>query len=227
MSDRHVVVYIATNPRQAHLLRIVLAEAGIDSFVSNETLNAVHFAGGDWMVRAAGGPGFLPTSPTVVVHENNAVRAREILLAAEKQLQQRQPAPELVAPEAESGEEASWPLCPHCARPRLATCPVCKTSGADFPAAFFPEQEPGLEDASRLVICPTCDEAFAPRYPARCEWCGHRFADGYELPPRSTPTTITMWAVVAEQLTARAITLIAAIFLLGMALVGWFAYVLR
>ncbi len=162
MSDRHVVVYIAADPQQAHMLRNLLAESGIDSFVSNETLNSVHFAPGDWMVRAAGGPGFLPMAPKVVVHEDDAEEAREIVLSAEKQMLAGAPAPELIALEAESGEEQAWPMCPHCARPRLATCPVCKTSGVDFAAAFLPEQLNADEDAPAMVLCPTCDEAFAP-----------------------------------------------------------------
>ncbi len=227
MSDQHVVVYIATDPHQAHLLRNLLEEAGISSFVSNETLNSVHFANADWLVRAAGGPGFLPTAPKLVVHENDAEEAREILLAAEKLILHGQPAPELVTLESENGEE-SWPLCPHCARPRLATCPVCKTSGTDFVAAFLPENEPDAEGAkSTMVICPTCDEVFAPRHPARCEWCGHRFADGYELPVRVASTRTSMQTILAEQLNARSIFLLLAITGGGIALVAWFAYVLR
>lgn len=227
MSDRHVVVYSAADPQQAHLLRNLLAEAGINSFVSNETLNSVHFAAGDWMVRAAGGPGFLPMAPKVVVHEDDAEEARELLLKAEKLLLHGQPSPDLVALESESGEE-SWPLCPHCARPRLATCPICKTSGTDFSAAFLPEgSTPAGSTQTQLVICPTCDEVFTPRHPARCEWCGHRFADGEELPAPVSRTTTSMQAILAEQVNAKSLVLLAAIACGGLALVAWFAYVLR
>ena len=36
--------------------------------------------------------------------------------------------------------------------------------------------------SSPLLICPTCDEPFHPRYLRRCEWCGHEFPDGVENP---------------------------------------------
>jgi Putative prokaryotic signal transducing protein len=101
---------------------------------------------------------------------------------------------------------AEWPVCPHCGRPRHTSCPICETAGTKFPTAFMPDGEQDDEPATTgeegpqpsplpegegiaadrerlLVVCPTCDEVFEPRFPARCEWCGHRFRDGYELPP--------------------------------------------
>lgn len=226
MNDRQVVVYIARDPHRAHLLRNLLAEAGIQSFISNETLNSVHFEGGDLLVRAAGGPGFLPTAPKLVVQADDADEAREILLTAEKLLEHGQPAPELVALESETGEE-SWPLCPHCGRARLATCPVCKTSGTDFVAAFLPDDEANEEAAARSVICSTCDEVFTPRHPARCEWCEHRFADGYEPVPRETGATISAFTILAEQVNAKSLAVLAVLVAGGTAIVAWFAYVLR
>jgi hypothetical protein len=40
-----------------------------------------------------------------------------------------------------------------------------------------------------ILLCPTCDEPFAPQYLRRCEWCGHEFPDGVEMdfPPRESP----------------------------------------
>ena len=32
-----------------------------------------------------------------------------------------------------------------------------------------------------------CDEPFVPAYPRRCEWCGHTFADGYEVDVVAAP----------------------------------------
>ncbi|MBI3839763.1 MAG: DUF2007 domain-containing protein [Planctomycetia bacterium] len=84
---------------------------------------------------------------------------------------------------------AEWPVCPRCGRSRHTSCPVCETAGTKFPPAFMPDCENDGEVATDrdreklLVVCPTCDEVFEPRFPARCEWCGHRFRDGYELPP--------------------------------------------
>ena len=226
MSDRHRAIYVAANAHQAHLLRNLLADAGIASFVSNDTLNGVHFAAGDWMVRAAGGPGFAPTAPRIVVHEDDAEDAREILLEAEATLAGAEAAPELVSLLDETGEESSWPMCPHCARPRLATCPVCETSGTDFAEAFLLEQadEATEEEPRRMVLCPTCDEPFAPRFPARCEWCGHRFRDGYEMPearPLTTPPQIF------TELNGRVVVLLVGLTVVLGSMFGWFYWLLE
>ncbi len=203
------------------MLRNLLAEAGIASFVTNDTL--VDPAG--WAARAAGGPGFVPTLPTIVVHEEDAEEARELLLEAESALGGGAMASELTQLVDETGEESHWPLCPHCSRPRLATCPVCKTSGTDFTEAFLPEEEEQEGPADRrLVICPTCDEVFAPKYPARCEWCGHRFGDGYE--PRA-PQPLVTTPDVLQEFNGRAATLIIAMAALAAGILGWFYYVLR
>jgi hypothetical protein len=82
---------------------------------------------------------------------------------------------------------APWPTCPDCSRRRLTSCPVCETAGTGFPRAFMPERrdEGGVSSPENLfVLCTICDEPFVPEFPAHCEWCGHRFADGRELPPR-------------------------------------------
>ncbi|MGD9721770.1 MAG: hypothetical protein AB7O59_05220 [Pirellulales bacterium] len=79
---------------------------------------------------------------------------------------------------------------------------MCEQSGTGFDEAFFPggmppavatdtrdtgEEDAEAESADRtstlFVLCPTCDEPFEPEFPRRCEWCGHTFADGRELPP--------------------------------------------
>jgi hypothetical protein len=220
VSDQHRAIYIAANVQQAHLLRNLLAEAGIDSFVSNETLNGVHFAPSDWLIRAAGSSGFAPTAPKLVVHEDDAEEAREILLEAESALLAGGTAPELVQLEVETGEEQAWPLCPHCARPRLATCPVCETSGTDFPPAFLPDDA----ESDGAVLCTICDEPFTPRFPARCEWCGHQFADGYEQ-KRSEPLVTT--PRILEEMNSRAAIVLVGMLAISAAVLGWFWYVLR
>jgi hypothetical protein len=220
VSDRHRAIYIAATVQQAHLMRNLLAEAGIDSFVSNETLNGVHFAPGDWLIRAAGGPGFAPTAPKLVVHEDDAEEAREILLEAESTLLAGGTAPELVQLETETGEEKAWPICPHCARPRLATCPVCETSGTEFPPAFLPE---GAE-SDGAVLCTICDEPFTPRFPARCEWCGHRFADGFE--PKPAEPLVTKPRIL-DEMNSRSATVLLGMLAISAGVLGWFWYVLR
>lgn len=54
------------------------------------------------------------------------------------------------------------------------------------------EDEPGDTglQPTALLICPTCDEPFEARYLRRCEWCGHDFGEGLEVPPQSPVTPI-------------------------------------
>ncbi len=106
-----------------------------------------------------------------------------------------------LAPDDDESEEphgepkvVNWPMCPHCRRPRQTSCPICQTAGNQFPEAFLPDREPAAsedanESARLYVLCPTCDEPFAPEFLARCEWCGHQFRDGRETPPPSPLTS--------------------------------------
>ena len=228
MSSTQRVIYIATNPQQAHLLRNLLAEHDIQAYVINDTLNSVHFEPTDWLVRAAGAPGFLPTAPRVVVDEADAERAREIALQVERDLRDGTVSSELALLEEEMPEDDDWPKCPSCSRPRLTACPVCQTAATHFPAAFMPEGgAPRGEPAhgERLVICPTCDEAFAPKFPARCEWCGYRFADGVE--PPTMHLLVTPPVLRASELNLRIAGLLLGLAAVIAAVAGWFYYVLR
>ena len=115
-----------------------------------------------------------------------------------------------------------WPRCPSCSRPRHTACPVCQTAGSDFLPAFDP-LGPGTDDEDQqhsLVICPTCDEPFRPVYLKRCEWCGHRFADGRDLPP--APLLTSPFA----EMNGRAwIVLVGVLLTIGalVGLLGWIA----
>ncbi len=196
MANSHVVIYVAASVEQAHILKNALSEQGIFAYVTNE---ALQIAGGEL-------PHGSPTAARVVVDENDAEDAREIALAFDRASQE--PALTDEDEEALDAEEASrWPCCPHCGRPRHTSCPVCETASNSFPLAFMPEEaeedgdEPDGAPQSLLVICPTCDEPFAPEFLARCEWCGHRFRDGSEL-PAPVPSTVSeagyrVWLVLA------------------------------
>jgi Putative prokaryotic signal transducing protein len=226
MSTTHQVIYIAEHPSQAHLLRNLLAEHDIEAFVINDTLNSVHFQPSDWLVRAAGGPGFLPTAPRVLVDEADAERARAIAMQVDADLRSGTMSADLAQLDEEAGDDDDWPKCPHCSRPRLCTCPVCRTSAAHFPEAFMPDREAGgAAGDERLVICPTCDEAFAPRFPARCEWCGYRFADGIE--PAATNLYVTPPVFRVTEWNGRAMIVVAGMLGAIGAVAGWFYYVLR
>ena len=67
----------------------------------------------------------------------------------------------------------------------------CSATGCT-PAGAAGDSEVAEELPAGMLLCTTCDEPFAPEYARRCEWCGHEFADGYDVdPPRTTPETIT------------------------------------
>jgi hypothetical protein len=168
-------------------------------------------------------------SPTVVVPEELADAALAIVRDAEESIAEGSPSPELARLEAEAGEDGAWPACPSCGRARLAACPVCETAGTDFPEAFMPEAVLDAEEDQKggkrlLVICPTCDEPFVPEFPARCEWCGYRFRNGYEPPPIDTSA---MPAFLSGDVSLRLAMAALGIVLVMAAVLAWFYYVLR
>jgi hypothetical protein len=60
--------------------------------------------------------------------------------------------------------------------------PDSSDSDSSTSDAAPPGAEEGTDMADRMVICPTCDEPFQPEHSKRCEWCGHEFPDGVEMP---------------------------------------------
>ena len=52
-----------------------------------------------------------------------------------------------------------------------------------------------------MFVCPTCDEAFTPRFFRRCRQCGHDFGSGPDIEPADEPTNyrvvFAMLAVIA------------------------------
>lgn len=122
---------------------------------------------------------------------------------------------------------ADWPLCPRCRTPRQTACPTCKVPGTDFPLAelnpaaeFLPvlmdrdatvadndgqeaAEPPDAPSAATddgpgvMLICPTCDEAFSPRFYRWCENCGHDFGSGREdEPPEESDTNYRVVAAI-------------------------------
>lgn len=230
MTDKHRVIYVAASVGQAYVLKNLLADNGIAAYVTNDTLNAVHFAAGDFLIRLAGAPGLYDTAPSVVVLEKDADNARRIALAADANLQAKTRSPELEELERAAGDDAEWPDCPYCRRPRLASCPVCETAGTHFDEAFLPEGaadgQPASEGDRReplMVICPTCDEPFAPQFPPRCEWCGHRFAGLPEPPPAEAQAA----PPAAWEFNGRVVMVVAGLVAATAALLGWFYYILH
>jgi ribosomal protein L37AE/L43A len=206
MPQEFPTIYRAKNLQEAYLLKDVLEEEGIHATVSNEILqggSGVDIVG--W-----------PTLPQLLVSENDAARAREIVMKFDDSSSvgltphDRQPV------DIENEVVDEWPCCPECGEPRSTRCTFCGTSGIDFPpadanAGDLPEMPSDrAEDASHcncghggcgnhggdceeespeevslppLVICPTCDEPFQPRYARRCQNCGYEFSDGVDWTP--------------------------------------------
>jgi hypothetical protein len=120
-----------------------------------------------------------------------------------------------------------WPRCPRCGAPRETACPTCNVPRADFPLAelnpaaeFLPvlmdrdalaadddgqgaAEPPDAPSAATgdgpgvMLICPTCDEAFSPRFYRWCENCGHDFGSGREdEPPEESDTNYRVVAAI-------------------------------
>jgi hypothetical protein len=102
-----------------------------------------------------------------------------------------------------SQPELTIPSCPECERSRQTRCPICRTAGSDFDTADLefsgtvdvhqlsaPDEETGDEETgdvdaipvAPMLMCGTCDEPFEPNYARLCEWCGHDYGDGFEMP---------------------------------------------
>jgi hypothetical protein len=141
MSEKQVVVYTARNKQQAHLLKNLLEESGIEAVVSGDVLSD------GTGVDAVG----WATAARVVVAEEDAAAARG--LAEEFDRRGAEPTGPLEFPEPEPDELTEWPTCPECGARRTTTCPVCHTPGTDFPEAdphfaALPELEEGAQPVS-------------------------------------------------------------------------------
>lgn len=229
--DEPKVAYIAASLEQAHIIRNVLEERGIRAVITNE---ALQFGVGELPMGYA-------SAPRVVVAREDFDRARQIIegfdpsMSHEDQDADGVPDDEYQLEldgdsddeydfddeEIEEPRHASrWPRCPSCGRPRHTSCPSCGTAGSNFAPAYSPDDtfDEDTRDAHPSVECGICDEVFAAQFPARCEWCGHRFADAREMvtpPPQA----------IEEQMNTRAWVLLAGLLSLGAALLGWAWYI--
>ncbi|MCL4207778.1 MAG: hypothetical protein KJ000_35280 [Pirellulaceae bacterium] len=141
--------------------------------------------------------------------------------------------------DSESGRPrwAQWPVCPDCGRRRQTRCPTCDLGGDDFSMAevYFasprratprcsacsPLESCGSppeegDDSTVLLMCPDCEEAFAPEFYRLCQHCGHDFGAGL-----LTETT------EADQVTDRALHVLAGLIALVAALLVYFWFVTR
>ncbi len=242
MAGNQTIVFRAKTSQDAHLLRNLLAEAGITAMVTNDVLE-----GGSGVDMVG-----WPTLAQVVVDEEDAQRARQFAVDFDRGLY-RQVSDS--TPEDPSIEPTAtidvWPRCPECDAMRITRCKICGTTGTDFqpvdmgfdwipgtdamakssacscgpegcPSGKTPAEEPDpvMEDNAKplsMLMCPTCDEPFVPEYPRVCEWCGHEFPDGFE------PELL----VKPQRIGGRAILVMAGLLTVAFVIMGYFALLLR
>jgi hypothetical protein len=191
-NEKLVSVYTASTPGQADIARLALEEAGIRAALTNDLLQGVH--------------GFATVGahalPNVLVAESDVAAAKEVLAALTPDsgfLTWNRKSMRGTAGGENAGEVRAidaWPLCPRCQKPRMTVCPICSTSGNNFPRADenFDQEESvqvvqienadaaaPLPEQRLAVICTTCDEPWLARFLRRCEWCGHDFGAGLKL----------------------------------------------
>jgi hypothetical protein len=202
MEDQPTVIYVAGSLEQAHMLKNLLADEGIRAVITNETLSkgtGVDYVG--WQ-----------TLPRVMVDAKDAAAARQIALKHDRR------AVEMAGGESPDDSTAveghlvpeAWPRCPGCGSPRITYCPVCKTTGIDFPETDdeyvwgMGLDEPAEERTSSCGSCGACgrhgpptdggvddesvdeatadDETASPRLVLTCPTCSEPFVP--EFPRR-------------------------------------------
>ena len=226
-NEKLVSVYTASTPGRADIARLALEEAGIRAAITNDSLQGVF--------------GFATVGahalPNVFVAEHDVEAALEVLatltpddgfMTFDLKSMRGQEGGE-TAPESHAID--AWPLCPQCQKARVTVCPICSTSGTNFPRAYenFDQDEvtqvlqvENAEGAApppeqRLaLICTTCDEPWLARFLRRCEWCGHDFGVGlkvdYVPPVREAAEPVNPRAVLLVFVMAAALTAIFAWF---------------
>ena len=125
-------------------------------------------------------------------------------------------------------EDFTWPHCPNCNQRRQTRCPVCHVAGVSFPLGdFVVEAAPLLSPSTSgkgsepsgtdWLICTCCDEPFQPRYYRYCHHCEHDFGSGI---------VVSLQASNFDELTGRALAVLAAIFVFAVLTVAYLTWVL-
>ena len=169
MSAKPVVIYRATDPHHAHLLRNILADYDIIANVS-----------GDALLNAVGEVAHSREGFPVVVTANDADLAHHIADAFQRHVLQANETDDEIA-DLLTPPWQDWPVCPRCKARQTTVCPLCGEHGDDFSLAEWQGRTAGSETPSDiLLVCPTCDEVFKPQFYRDCPWCGHHFGTGLE-----------------------------------------------
>ncbi len=221
LADNPVVVYRAASAQQAYLLKSLLEEQGIETFVVNDMLQA---AGGDLPL------GWV-SLPQLLVGEHDVEKALQAIgnfeatIAHSDSTSATQKSAELghqydEHPAGTSVIEA-WPTCRKCGERRQVTCDYCGTSGNNFRLVDESTDE-GDDERAPLLLCHTCDEQFAAKYYPRCHLCGYLFE------PSATDASADDPATRARDLgvESRVLLVIVASIAILSGLIGYFCYVL-
>jgi hypothetical protein len=182
MSGEPTVIYSAASTQQAYLLKGLLEERGIATWVVND---AMQMAGGElplgWTAAAK-----------VVVGQSDADEARRLAEEFDRRTAEG-PASDDPAIEPDAKEWADWPVCPACGERRAARCPVCESSANDFPLADL-QQTP--EGDRVLLVCSACDDHFLPQWYRLCARCGHDYGSGVEIVTEQSPANMDFRSVL-------------------------------
>jgi len=116
-----------------------------------------------------------------------------------------------------------WPVCPNCDSLRR----ICETSGTTFPLAEWIPAAPLIQlggvdgedeviGTTLMLMCTTCDEAFAPNFYERCEHCGYDFESGVAI---ETPEP--------EEVNVRMLVVLVVLVVVTVGLMLFFGFVLK
>jgi len=77
-----------------------------------------------------------------------------------------------------------------------------------------------------LLLCPTCDEPFAPRYLRRCEWCGHEFAEDADALEAPVPQEFLRSDEPRETINTRILLALGVLLVLVVGIIAYVALIL-
>jgi hypothetical protein len=243
MSHDQTVIYTAGSSQQAHFLKNLLEEAGIKAFVANELLE--RGSGVDAVGWATAARVLVPREDARRAREIALEFERRTAAAADTAGEEPPPAaPAGVpedwprCPECNARRSTRCPVCetagtdfpaadmgfvwiPGTEDAAQAVSCGCGPGGctpADKPGEVPAADGPEAELPAALLMCPTCDEPFEPEYPRLCEWCGHEFADGFEVELPAAPV---------EQINSRMIAVVVGLLVLAAAMVAYLLLIIR
>jgi hypothetical protein len=208
MFTEQKVIYVARTVQDAYMLRNLLAEERIQAVVINEVLeggSGVDIVGWPTSARVVVAEADAERARPIAVRFDRKLASAAV--ASDAALPGEVPP---AWPRCPACDTPRWTRCPVChtagtdfrpadeaplevlgadAAAQAATSCGCGPEGctpsgvagqeqAAQDAAAADQGEP--QPAREMLLCPTCDEPFAPQYRRTCQSCGHQFADGYE-----------------------------------------------